>query len=238
MTSIDQSKIIEELKKTNAGLRQEIQFSDARKLKIENEGLKNMQTQLVEEMKTQVDENEELDRAIAELRADAAVLTVEDVAQICHEVNKAYCESQGDASQLPWVDAPEWQRESAVNGVNYHLAHPDSKPSDSHSSWLKEKTDAGWMYGEVKDPENLIHPCMVPFEELPLDQQAKDFIFLTIVRSTMNFMDLTHLDPGYDEAIDSQDGAEGAGVGGPVEEAVKTEEQTTKDELLGDPEND
>lgn len=30
-----------------------------------------------------------------------------DVAQIAHEINKAYCESIGDTSQPSWEEAPE-----------------------------------------------------------------------------------------------------------------------------------
>ena len=41
------------------------------------------------------------------------------IARVCHEANWAYCESQGDHSQAPWDEAPEWQRQSAVNGVLY-----------------------------------------------------------------------------------------------------------------------
>jgi hypothetical protein len=107
---------------------------------------------------------------------------VEDVARVCHEVNRAFCQSQGDMSQVPWKDAPAWQKESAIKGVEYHLANPESKPSDSHESWTKEKEAAGWQYGPVKDPERKEHPCMVPFDQLPKDQQAKDFLFLGTVR--------------------------------------------------------
>ena len=39
------------------------------------------------------------------------------------------------------------------------------------------------MYGEEKDPERKVHPCMVPFNELPREQQAKDFIFRAVVHA-------------------------------------------------------
>ena len=32
------------------------------------------------------------------------------------EINRAYCAALGDTSQLPWDQAPEWQRQSAING--------------------------------------------------------------------------------------------------------------------------
>jgi len=110
-------------------------------------------------------------------------MNVEEIAKVCHEANKVYCESIGDMSQVSWEDAPEWQKESACNGVIYHIENPNSKPEDSHNSWMKEKIDNGWVYGEVKDPDKKTHHCIVPFNELPKEQQFKDILFTTIVKS-------------------------------------------------------
>ena len=75
------------------------------------------------------------------------------IAKICHEVNKAYCESIGDFSQPKWDDAPDWQKESAINGVKFHIYEENSTPSDSHNNWMKEKLENGWKYGKTKNPE-------------------------------------------------------------------------------------
>jgi hypothetical protein len=106
-----------------------------------------------------------------------------EIARVAHEVNRAYCASLGDMTQLPWDQAPQWQKDSALQGVEFHLANPNSKPSDSHESWLKQKTADGWKYGEKKDPEKKEHPCFVPYDKLPKEQQAKDFLFLGVVRA-------------------------------------------------------
>lgn len=106
-----------------------------------------------------------------------------EIARVCHEVNRAYCQAIGDMSQAPWEQAPDWQRESAIKGVEFHVANPDSQPSDSHSAWLTEKGDTGWSYGPVKNAETKEHPCFVPFDQLPREQQAKDYLFLAVVRS-------------------------------------------------------
>ena len=108
---------------------------------------------------------------------------VVNIARVCHEVNKAYCESIGDTSQLSWGDAPDWQKESAIKGVLFHLANPGAKPEDSHNSWLKEKEATGWGYGEVKDAEKKTHPCFVPYNQLPQAQQTKDALFIAVVHS-------------------------------------------------------
>jgi hypothetical protein len=108
---------------------------------------------------------------------------IEQIARTAHEVNRAYCRSIGDGSQPEWSKAPEWQKKSAMNGVKFHLKNPHSKPSDSHENWLKEKIADGWTYGKVKDPTNKKHPCMVPYNKLPRDQQIKDSLFISVVRS-------------------------------------------------------
>jgi hypothetical protein len=107
-------------------------------------------------------------------------MKVEEIAKLCHEVNKAYCESLGDFSQKSWDEAPEWQKQSAINGVDFHLNTPNTKPEDSHNSWMKEKIENGWVWGEVKDSEKKTHPCIVPYDQLPQEQRSKDYIFKAI----------------------------------------------------------
>ena len=103
------------------------------------------------------------------------------IAQVAHEINRAYCASLGDATQAAWADAPEWQRQSALAGVAMHLANPAATPADSHIAWLAEKTAAGWTFGPVKDAEKKEHPCCVPYDELPAEQKAKDYLFRAVV---------------------------------------------------------
>ena len=108
-----------------------------------------------------------------------------EVARVCHEVNRAYCESIGDMSQPKWEDAPDWQKESAYNGVRYHSENPNSEPADSHNNWRAEKEADGWVYGDVKDPEKKTHPCMVDYDDLPQAQKTKDYLFIAVVRSML-----------------------------------------------------
>jgi hypothetical protein len=108
-------------------------------------------------------------------------MTVSDIAKVCHEANRALCAGLGDNSQLSWEESPQWQIDSAIKGVEFNLANPDAPASSSHDSWLEEKRATGWKYGPVKDSEKKEHPCFVPYEALPLDQQAKDHLFKAVV---------------------------------------------------------
>lgn len=107
---------------------------------------------------------------------------LEAIARVCHEANRAYCLMLGDASQPEWNNAPDWQRESARNGVRqavrghggYRVMNEDE---ERHNSWLEEKLRAGWTYGPTKDPERKRHPCMLPYASLPPEQRRKDVLF-------------------------------------------------------------
>jgi hypothetical protein len=130
-------------------------------------------------------------------------MKVIDIAKVAHELNKAYCESIGDNSQPSWDDAPSWQRDSAIRGVLFHLQNPEATPSASHESWLKQKTEEGWKYGAVKNPETKEHPCFIPYEELPTDQKSKDYIFRQTIHSLKPFLDGTEDIDFAPETIDN-----------------------------------
>ena len=111
------------------------------------------------------------------------------IARVAHEINRAYCASLGDTSQPAWEDAPEWQQQSAIAGVEMHLANPDATPEQSHESWLAQKVATGWVYGEVKDAEKKQHPCCVPYDQLPPEQKAKDYLFRAAVHQCKALID-------------------------------------------------
>jgi hypothetical protein len=71
----------------------------------------------------------------------------------------------------------------AVAGVQEALRDPGLTAARSHKLWAERMRAEGWTYGEVKDPERRTHPALVPFGELPVGQQAKDRLFIAIVRA-------------------------------------------------------
>lgn len=104
-------------------------------------------------------------------------------AKTAHEVNRAYCLGLGDTSQSAWDEAPDWQRSSAIKGVEGVLA--GNGPEQSHESWLEEKRATGWKYGPVKAPDKKEHPCFVPYSSLPASQRYKDTLFVNAVKGVL-----------------------------------------------------
>jgi hypothetical protein len=107
------------------------------------------------------------------------------IARTCHEVNRAYCAAIGDHSQVAWEEAPAWQRESAADGVLAIMRDPKTSPQQSHEGWSRHKVATGWVFGDVKDEAAKTHPCLVPYDQLPLEQRIKDYLFGAVVRSML-----------------------------------------------------
>lgn len=84
-------------------------------------------------------------------------------------------------SQKPWDEAEEWQRDSAIKGVQFAIDNPNAPPSAQHEAWMKDKFAAGWKYGLVKNAVTLEHPCLVSYDQLPPEQRVKDHTFRAVV---------------------------------------------------------
>lgn len=110
----------------------------------------------------------------------------EQIAQITYEANRAYCKTIGDNSNLPWDEAPDWQKTSTIAGVAAHRQDPHSTPRMSHEKWLTFKLNDGWKFGPVKDADKKEHPCILPYDDLPAEQKLKDYLFRDIVRTFIN----------------------------------------------------
>ncbi len=108
---------------------------------------------------------------------------ITDIAFICHQANKLWCLVNDDDSQKDWILADQWQRDSAIKGVEFRLNNPEAGKDTQHNAWVADKVNDGWIFGEVKDAEKKTHPCIVPFEQLPEFQQKKDALFCAIVDS-------------------------------------------------------
>lgn len=110
-------------------------------------------------------------------------MNIQSIARVCHDANASYCRAIGDYSQMSWDEAEEWQRQSAISGVQFALDNPTAPASAQHDSWLSAKEADGWKYGEVKDANKKEHPCMVPYISLPIEQRAKDHLFKAVVNA-------------------------------------------------------
>lgn len=117
---------------------------------------------------------------------------VDQIAKLAHEINRAYCTAIGDKSQQSWEETPETIKASARAGALHHLMNPETTPEESHALWLKYKVDEGWVYGDTKDIEKKLHPCMLPYTALPEAQRVKDYLFSTAVKQAAILTNAVH----------------------------------------------
>lgn len=110
---------------------------------------------------------------------------VDGIARVCHEANRAYCETIGDTSHFAWEFAPDWQKESAIEGVRTIMDDPGITPQKLHEKWMAEKEQAGWVHGNTKDEALKTNPCIMPYGYLPRAQRVKDVLFQAVARALL-----------------------------------------------------
>lgn len=105
------------------------------------------------------------------------------LARLIHENNRVIQVANGEEVGPDWINAPQEDIDGTVKGIQ--LAAQGATPEMLHNSWMKDKEAAGWHYGVFKSAEDLTHPCMVPYNDLPVMQRLKDVIFFNTVRQFM-----------------------------------------------------
>lgn len=110
------------------------------------------------------------------------MFTVEQIAEVCHEANRALTKHVGDVPVQPaWAESPEEMRVSSARGVQFALDNPNATPEQQHEAWSKDKITDGWKYGPTKDAAAKTHPALVPYGELPEGTRRKDALFRAVV---------------------------------------------------------
>ena len=45
---------------------------------------------------------------------------------------------------------------------------------NTHECWSMQRMETGWRYGPVRDDEQKLHPCLVPYEQLTEEEKEYD----------------------------------------------------------------
>ena len=45
---------------------------------------------------------------------------------------------------------------------------------NTHETWALQRMAEGWKYGKQRDDVNKLHPCLIPYEELPENEKEYD----------------------------------------------------------------
>lgn len=114
-------------------------------------------------------------------------LNIRQIARVCHEANRALQEELGEHPSPPWEFCGADIQTSAVRGVEH--ATSGCTPEELHQSWCDTKAEQGWRYGPEKNADKKTHPCLVPYDDLPVEQRRKDYLFQGVVLSLTEDID-------------------------------------------------
>ena len=98
------------------------------------------------------------------------------------------------ASEAPiipvwWVEREEAFRSQFLNVIERQCGEQRSKsPEELHGSWMQAYFAMGWVYGEVYDRENKIHPDLVPYSDLGQLERDKDAVFVALCEIARQFI--------------------------------------------------
>ena len=45
---------------------------------------------------------------------------------------------------------------------------------NTHEVWSETRMNDGWTYGEARDDEKKLHPCLIPYGDLPESEKEYD----------------------------------------------------------------
>lgn len=116
-------------------------------------------------------------------------VTIEQIARIAHEANRAIQRLTGETENFPWENTTDTLRQSGIAGVRAAL--DGATPEELHAQWVAYKQAEGWVFGDVKDFAAKTHPCLVPYGQLDAVQRAKDHVFQAVVEAFRPMLDET-----------------------------------------------
>ena len=109
--------------------------------------------------------------------------SVDTIAELVHETLSVWARMRGMPDYPSWDEAPDWMRASTLESIQHTLENPDAPPGAQHIQWMEQKQRDGWVWGKNKDSEAKTHPMLVPFEQLPDDERAKDALIIALVKA-------------------------------------------------------
>lgn len=71
-----------------------------------------------------------------------------------------------------YVPQPVDTSEVRLSETLQNLAETMAK--NVHEVWAKNRMAQGWKYGTKRDDEHLMHPCLIPYEELSEEEKEYD----------------------------------------------------------------
>jgi len=110
-------------------------------------------------------------------------MTIKELTKILYEATRLEAEwSHRTIVPEVWEKRDEKFRKQMIELIGRYMKMEKlPTPEEAHNSWMESYFKMGWKYGDVRDPVAKLHPDLVPYYDLPLDEREKDAIFLAFV---------------------------------------------------------
>jgi hypothetical protein len=151
------------------------------------------------------------------------------IAQVVHAANRQYVEFIGGRANNPsWEELREEERQGLINAIKDLIENPKT-PRASHEAWCEARKADGWKRDKVYSHHRKTHPNLVPYNELPFEEQFKDHLFMGIssifVSGLERYKMIEFTGEPTEVVIDPEEGRDPA----PPECPLPTIEEETKD---------
>jgi hypothetical protein len=102
------------------------------------------------------------------------------IAQVVFAANRQYIEYIGGRAINPsWEEAHEEHRQSLIKAIKSLITDPRT-PESNHEAWCEARKSEGWKLDKVYNSSKKTHPNLIPYRELPFEEQLKDHLFMGI----------------------------------------------------------
>ena len=113
---------------------------------------------------------------------------IDACAHAAHEAVRAYAKTtaaDGDLLANPWDHCDDAAR-AAARATVYRLIDCRSlTPEQAHEVWVASMVGLGWKKGRTKNVLAKTHPCLVEWDDLDHEIQAKDALFLDVAKAML-----------------------------------------------------
>ena len=102
------------------------------------------------------------------------------VAKVIHSANRAYVDAIGGfTSNLSWEEIRESERLGLIHAITNMVKDPQT-PQTSHERWCVAREADGWTKDVVYNYHRKTHPNLIPYDQLPFEEQFKDQLYMGI----------------------------------------------------------
>jgi hypothetical protein len=110
----------------------------------------------------------------------------EQIAKATHDIVRAFQKGSQQTFSPIWENTNDEEKQDMICNVFLVRGDPYITPKEIHAEWLKKKKEDGWVYAGNKITRLKRHPCLLNWNMIGREEQAKYFIISTIIKSILS----------------------------------------------------